>query len=75
MNVTTRHKIIGVEVIGLGVFLMALILLELLEVKGNQVVQNFAWACGIVGITLVLVGLEILSLAKQLPVPMKQSSA
>ena len=75
MNVTTRHKIIGVEVIGLGVFLLVLILLQLIESKGNQSVQNFAWAYGIVGITFVLVGLEILSLTKQLRVPVEQSSA
>ena len=63
-NITTRHKIIGVEVIGLAVFLLVLTLLELLETKWNQIVQNFSWVYGIVGITLILIGLEILSLTK-----------
>ena len=70
-NVATRYKIIGVEVVALGAFLLTLILLELLQTHWNQVVQNFAWAYAIVGITLVLIGLEILSLTRQLPVPVE----
>lgn len=66
MNLTIRLKIIGLEVIGLSTFLLALILLEVFETHWNQVVQNFAWAYAIVGITLVLIGLEILSLTPRL---------
>jgi len=72
MNTTTRYKIIGVEVIGLGVFLLLLILLGLVQTGWNQFVQNFVWACAIVGITLVLIGLEILSLTRQPTVPVNQ---
>lgn len=74
MSIILRHKIIGVEVIGLGAFLLILILLDLLETHWNQGVQNFAWAYAIVGITLILIGLEILSLTRRLSVPAKPTS-
>ena len=70
-NINNRYKIIGVEVIGLSAFFLVLVLLELFQTEWNQVVQNFAWAYAIVGITLVLIGLEILSLTRQLPVPVE----
>ena len=62
MELSTRYKIVGVEVIGFGVFVLFLLFLEYNEAATNQVVQNFSWVWGIVGITLVLVGLELLSL-------------
>jgi inner membrane protein involved in colicin E2 resistance len=51
---------------GQMIITLALILLEVFETHWNQVVQNFAWAYAIVGITLVLIGLEILSLTPRL---------
>lgn len=62
MEIVTRYKIIGFEVVGLGAFVLLLLVLEFSEAKTNQIVQNFSWVWGIVGITLVLVGLELLSL-------------
>ena len=62
MELSTRYNIIGVEIVGFGVFVLFLLLLESNEAGTNQVVQNFSWVWGIVGITLILVGLELLSL-------------
>jgi hypothetical protein len=62
VELSTRYKIVGVEVVGLGVFVLFLLFLEYNEAGTNQIVQNFSWVWGIVGITLILVGLEILSL-------------
>ncbi len=66
MNLTTRFRIIGVEVVGLGLFVIVLLLLEAREAGTDQTVQGFSWVWGIVGITLVLVGLELLSLNRRL---------
>ena len=71
-DTTTRSKIIGVEVVGLGAFLLVLVLLELLQTHWNQVVQ-IAWIYTIVGITLILIGLETSSLARHPPIPVKPS--
>ena len=62
MELSTRYKIVGVEVVGFGIFILFLLFLEYSEAGTNQVVQNFSWVWGIVGITMILVGLEILSL-------------
>ena len=62
MELSTRYKIVGVEVVGFGIFTLLLLFLEYNEGGTNQVVQNFSWVWGIVGLTLILVGLEILSL-------------
>lgn len=66
MEITRQYRIIGAEVVGMGAFLVLLLLLELRESDWNQTVVNFAWVYAILGITLVLVGLEILWLAKRL---------
>ena len=62
MELATRYKIIGVEVVGFGAFVLFLLLLELNEAVTNQIAQNFSWVWGIVEITMILVGLELLSL-------------
>ena len=62
MELSTRYKIVGIEVVGFGVFVLFLLFLEHNEAGTNLVVQNFSWVWGIVGITLILVGFEILSL-------------
>ena len=62
MELSTRYKIVGIEVVGFGVFVLFLLFLEYNEAGTNQVVRNFSWVWGIVGITLILIGLEILSL-------------
>jgi hypothetical protein len=50
----------------LGVFLLAIDALQL-EESGASIVQSFGWVYAITGITLVLVGLEAISLVKHLP--------
>ena len=67
MKIETRFKIVGTEVVGLGAFLLIVLFLELRSSHEIGVVQSFGWDCGIVGTTLILVGLEILSLIKYLP--------
>jgi hypothetical protein len=66
MKVSTRFRIIGVELVGLGAFLLFLIALELSQAGGNSTIINFAWVFAIIGITVLLVGLETLSLARHL---------
>jgi hypothetical protein len=66
MKLSTRFRIIGVELVGLGAFLLLLIALELREGGGNPTITGFAWVYAIIGITLILVGLETLSLTRQL---------
>jgi hypothetical protein len=67
MKTSTRFKIVGVEVVGMGSFLLVILALQLRESHFNLMTENFGWDYGIVGITLILVGLEILSLIKSLP--------
>ena len=66
MKLVTRLNIIGVEVIGLAAFLLALVMVELHETHWEQIVQNFSWVYAIIGVALILVGFETLSLARQL---------
>lgn len=48
---------------GFGVFVLILLLLEYNEAGTNPIVENFSWVWGESwGVTLILVGLEILSL-------------
>jgi hypothetical protein len=67
MKTVTRFKIVGTEVIGLGDFLIILLALELRTVSANLMFQGLGWDFGIIGGTLILVGLEILSLFKRIP--------
>jgi hypothetical protein len=53
-------------VIGIGAFILFLQFLELNETRGNSTVVSFAWVFAIVGITLILVGLETYSLTGRL---------
>jgi len=68
LKIDTRFKIVGTEVVGMGAFLLVILALELRSAHTDSVIQSFGWDYGIVGITLILVGLEILSLIKHLPV-------
>ena len=68
MKIQTRFKIVGTEVVGLGAFLLFVLALELRSPYAGGMVQAFGWDYGIVGATLILVGLEMLSLIKNLPV-------
>jgi hypothetical protein len=63
----TRFKIVGVEVVGLGVYDLLVLLLQLKQASGQSIVQNFGWDYAIIGTVLIAVGLELLSLIKHLP--------
>ncbi len=65
MKLTSRFKIVGIEVTGFGIFILILLALEYDQSKTDPVVLNFAWVFAIVGITLILIGLEILYLTKK----------
>jgi hypothetical protein len=66
LKLHARFRIIGFELVGLGAFLMLLIALELGQAGGNSTVSSFAWVFVLIGITIVLVGLETLSLTRRL---------
>ena len=67
MKLAGRYRIIGVEVVGLGAFLLLIMLLQLIQSSWNASVEQFAIVYAIIGITLILVGLETLSLNRGLP--------
>ena len=50
----------------MGAFLLLLLILELDETNGNPTVVSFGWVFALIGITLILVGLETLSLTRRL---------
>ena len=66
MSLRARYKIVGIEVVGLGAFLIIIMLLQLIESGWNQSIEAFGIVYAIIGFTLILVGLEILSLNKRL---------
>jgi len=65
MRPDTNLRIIGIEVVGLGAFVLILTYLEVTETKSNPTVVGFAWVFGIVAISLILVGLETLSVVRK----------
>ena len=67
MSLVSRFRIIGAEIVGLGAFLLLIMLLQLVESGWNTSVEQFAAVYAIIGITLILVGLETLSLNRRLP--------
>ena len=52
---------------GLGAFLLLILLLQLLESGWNQIVEKFGWVYVIIGLTLIIDGMEALSLTRQTP--------
>ena len=66
MNLAARYRIVGVEVLGLGAFLLLIMFLQLIESNWSSSVEQFAWVYAIIGATGILVGLEILSLNRYL---------
>ena len=67
MKLATRLKIVAWEAVFLGAFLLAMVFLQLSEAGSDSSVGSFAWVYGIVGVTLILVGLEGVSLVRRLP--------
>ena len=66
MNLATRYRIVGTEIVGLGAFLLLIMFLQLMESNWSSSVERFAWVYAIIGATGILVGLEILSLNRYL---------
>ena len=66
MKPDTNLRIISIEIVGFGVFVRFLLYLELGETNSNAIVVDFSWVFGIVAITLILVGLETLSIVRRL---------
>ena len=66
-KIATRFRIVGIEVVGLGIYNLSVLSLQLWESHGQSIVQNFGWDYAIIGGVLIAVGLELLSLVKFLP--------
>jgi len=66
MKLSTRLKVTGYELVGLGAFLLLLVFLENGESSGNRIVVSFGWVFALVGVVVILVGLEIVSLVRRL---------
>jgi hypothetical protein len=69
MRIKSRFRIVGYEVVGLGAFLLLIDVLELVESGSAPLVADFSWVYAIIGITLILVGLETLSLTQLVSEP------
>jgi hypothetical protein len=67
LKLVSRLRIVGWEVVFLGFFLLAMVLLQLDEAGSSSTVQSFAWIYVIVGATLILVGFEGVSLVRKMP--------
>ena len=67
LKLVARLKIVAWEAVFLGAFLLAIVLLQLQEAGSDSSVGSFAWVYGIIGVTLILVGLEGVSLVGKLP--------
>jgi hypothetical protein len=52
LRLASRYEIIGIEVVGLGAFLI-LIILQLVESNLSSSVAQFGWVYAIIGITLI----------------------
>ena len=65
MKLATRFRIVGVEVVGLGAFILLLLILELDEMNSNPTVASFGWVFALIGIRMLLVGFETLSLTRR----------
>jgi hypothetical protein len=66
-SLTTRFRIVGWEVVGIAAFLLVLVLLQVNEAPGVGIVGSFAWVYAVVGVTLLLVGLETVALTRHIP--------
>ena len=67
LKLTTHLKFVAWEAVFLGAFLLAILSLQLYEDGSANSVGSFALVYGIIGVTLVLVGLEGVSLVGKLP--------
>ena len=67
MRLATRLNIVAYETVGLGAFLILLAFLEYREAGGDSSAADFSWVVWLVGIVVVLVGLESASLVRRLP--------
>jgi hypothetical protein len=63
----TRFKIIGVEVVGLGAFLLFDLALGLRQPASESLSQGIIWDYALAAVLLIAVGFELLSLIKDLP--------
>ena len=67
MRLTTRLNIVAYEIVGLGAFVVLLAFLEYREAGGDSVATNFSWVFWLVGVIVVVVGLEGASLVRRIP--------
>ena len=67
MRLITRLGIVAYETVALGAFVILLAFLEEREMQGNPVATNFSWVFWLVGVVVILVGMESASLVRRLP--------
>jgi hypothetical protein len=67
LKLASRLRIVAWEVVFIGAFLLAIVLLQLEEAGPSSTGGSFAWVYGIIGVTLILVGLEGVSLVRHMP--------
>ena len=67
LRLVTRLSIVAYETVGLGAFVILLGFLENREAMGNAVMLNFSWVFWLVGVVIIVVGLESASLVRQIP--------
>jgi hypothetical protein len=65
MRLHTQIRVVGAEVVGIGGFVLLLLLLEGRAAGWSALTVSFGTAFGIVGLTLVLVGLEAMWLGSR----------
>jgi hypothetical protein len=58
VKLISRTSIVGAEVVGVGAFVLLLLWLEGRAADWSGPTVSFGWGWGIVGATLILVGLE-----------------
>ena len=67
MRLSARLNIVAYETVGLGAFVILLGLLQNSEARGDPIAVNFSWVFWLVGVVIVLVGLETASLVRKIP--------
>lgn len=58
MKLPLQIRIVGAEIVGIGAFVLLLLWLEGRGAGWSSLTVSFGWVWGIVGATLIMVGLE-----------------
>ena len=67
ISLATRLKIVGVEAVGFGAFLLLELALSFRQAQNPSLFESFSYDYALIGAVLIAVGFELLSLIKRLP--------